>query len=156
MRLLDRDLYVPEDWLNDRKRCQEAGIADTVQFYPKWELALHMLKRARAAGLPFGWVVADTVYGRAVELRTWLEKHGYAYVLAIACNDAVCVQSSNGYLLAEAREVDTTLVQEQDWHRLSMNQGTKGPRMFDWALLPVVQKASCGWMPLALDPSLRR
>jgi SRSO17 transposase len=133
-------LYLSEDWLNDRERCQEAGIADTVQFRPKWELALHMLKRARAAGLPFQWVVADTVYGRAVDLRIWLEKYGYAYVLAIPSNEAVCVQSPHGYLLAEAREIDATLVKEQGWHRLSMSQGTKGPRMFDWAVLPVVHQ----------------
>jgi SRSO17 transposase len=147
--LIDRDLYLPEDWLNDRERCTEAGIADTVQFHPKWELALHMLERAREAGLPFQWVVADAVYGRAVDLRTWLEKHGYAYVLAIACNEAVCVEAPNGCLLAEAREVDATLVQEQDWQRLSMSQGTKGPRLFDWALLPVVHQGvvdGCHWL----------
>ncbi len=51
--LIDRDVYLPEDWCSDRTRCQEAGIADTVQFYPKWELALHQLERAREAGLPF-------------------------------------------------------------------------------------------------------
>jgi SRSO17 transposase len=139
--LIDRDLYLPEDWLDDRERCQEAGIAETLQFHPKWELALHMLERAREAGLPFAWVVADAVSGRAVDRRTWLEKSGYAYALAIACNDAVCVQSPNGsYLLAEAREIETVLVTQQDWHRLSMSQGTKGPRMFDWAILPVVHQ----------------
>jgi SRSO17 transposase len=77
--LIDRDLSLPEDWLTDRERCREARIADSVQFHPKWEVALHMLERAREAGLPFDWVVADSVYGRAVELRAWLEKHGYAY-----------------------------------------------------------------------------
>ena len=69
--LIDRDLYLPEDWLSDRERCSEAGIADTVPFRPKWELALEMLKRAREAGLPMHWVVADTVYGQAVDLRNW-------------------------------------------------------------------------------------
>jgi SRSO17 transposase len=139
--LIDRDLYLPEDWLMDRERCQEAGIADTVQFYPKWELALHMLERAREAGLPFRWVVADTVYGRAVDLRMWLEKQGYAYVLAIASTETVCVQTPTGsYLLAEAREIDAVLVPEQDWQRLAMSQGTKGPRSFDWARLPVVHQ----------------
>jgi SRSO17 transposase len=29
--LIDRDLYLPEDWLDDRERCQEAGIAETLQ-----------------------------------------------------------------------------------------------------------------------------
>ena len=99
-----------------------------------------MLERAREAGLPFAWVVADAVYGRAVDLRTWLEKYGYAYALAIACNDAVCVQSPHGCLLAEAREADVTLVQEQDWQRLSMSQGTKGPRLFDWTAIPMLHR----------------
>lgn len=147
--LIDRDLYLPQDWLNDRQRCQEAGIADTVQFRPKWELALHMLERAREAGLPFRWVVADTVYGQAVDLRTWLEKYGYAYVLGVPCHEAVCAHSSNGYLLAEAREIDVTLIKEQDWHRLSMSQGIKGPRLFDWALLPLVHQGvvtGCHWL----------
>ncbi len=73
-----------------------------------------MLERAREAGLPFHWMVADAVSGRAVDLRTWLEKHAYAYVLAIPCNEAACVQSPHGYLLAEAREIEATVVKEQD------------------------------------------
>lgn len=49
--LIDRDLYLPEDWLMDRKRCQEAGIADSIQFHPKWELALKMLSPRQGGGL---------------------------------------------------------------------------------------------------------
>ncbi|TMC17103.1 MAG: IS701 family transposase [Chloroflexi bacterium] len=140
---IDRELYLPEDWINDRERCREAGIADTVPYRPKWELALIMLKRAREAGLAFDWVTADAIYGRAIELRKWLEKCGYAYALAIACDDTVCVQTSNGScLLAEAREIDATVVKEQDWHRLPMSQGTKGPRWFDWAILAVVHQGA--------------
>jgi SRSO17 transposase len=123
-------LYLPEACLSDRERCQEAGIADTVPFRPKWELALEMLKRAREAGLPMHWVVADTVYGQAVDLRNWLEQHGYAFVLAIAWNEPVCVATpESGCLLAEAAVADATLFHEQDWQRLSMSQGTKGPRL---------------------------
>lgn len=148
--LIDRDLYLPEDWLSDRERCQEAGIADTVPFRPKWELALEMLKRAREAGLPMHWVVADTVYGQAVDLRNWLEQHGYAFVLAIACNEPVCVATpAGGCLLAEAAVADATLLHEQDWQRLSMSQGTKGPRLFDWAVLPILHRGvvdSCHWL----------
>lgn len=63
--------------------------------------------------------------------------------MAIACTDAVGVQTPDGsYLLAEARKVAATLVKEQDWHRLEMSQGTKGPRTFDWAILPVVHQGS--------------
>ena len=138
--IIDRDLYVPEDWFEDRKRCQQAGIADTVQFRAKWELALSMLKRATQAGIIFRWVVADTVYGQAVELRKWLEKQAIAYALAIPYDEAVCVGTSDGYVLSQAREIVATVVKEQDWHRLILSQGTKGPRLFDWAFLPVVHQ----------------
>jgi hypothetical protein len=51
------------------------------------------------------------------------------------------VQADTGYLLAEAREIAATLLQkEEDWHRLTNGWGTKGPRVFDWARLPVVHK----------------
>jgi hypothetical protein len=64
-------------------------------------------------------------------------------VLGIPCSEAVCVQAPNGYLLAEAREIVATLLQkEEDWHRLANGWGTKGPRVFDWARLPVVQKGA--------------
>lgn len=140
--LLDRELYLPQDWLLDRKRCQQAGIPETVQFRPKWELGLLMLKRAKEAGIRFSWTVADSVYGQATDLRLWLEKHEDAYVLGIPSDFAVCVQGQSGFLLAEARETEKTLVKEQDWQRLSMSQGTKGPRLFDWALLPIVHQGA--------------
>lgn len=67
---------------------------------------------------------------------------GIAYGLAIPCDEAVCVKTSKGYMLAEAREVEKTLLQEQDWHRLAISQGTKGPRLFDWAMLPRMHKGA--------------
>jgi SRSO17 transposase len=134
--LIDRDLYLSEDWLADRERCREAGIPEQSTFRPKWEIALHMLQRARAAQVPFAWVVADTVYGQAIELRRWLEQHRYAYGLAISSDETVCVQRGDNYLLAVARDVEATLVRPADWQRLAMSQGSKGPRLFDWAILP--------------------
>ena len=71
--LLDRELYVPMRWIKDRKRCQEAGIPDTVRFQTKCEQARQMIERLWQAKVPFAWVVADTVYGGNEDLRTWLE-----------------------------------------------------------------------------------
>jgi hypothetical protein len=85
---------VPQDWLDDRERCREAGIPESIEFHPKWELALHMLKRATAAGIRFSWVVADTVYGE-VELRKWLEAQQICYGLAIPCDESDAVVAAN-------------------------------------------------------------
>jgi SRSO17 transposase len=37
-----------------------------------------MLERAHAAGLPFAWVTADSVYGADHALRRWLQDRGLA------------------------------------------------------------------------------
>ena len=82
--LIDRELYLPLDWTEDRERCQAAGIPESVRFQTKPELARGMLARLWDAQVPIAWVVADTVYGGNLDLRTWLEDHGYPYVLAVA------------------------------------------------------------------------
>ena len=82
--LIDRELYLPLDWTEDRERCQAAGIPESVRFQTKPELARRMLARLWEAQVPIAWVVADTVYGSNLDLRTWLEDHGYPYVLAVA------------------------------------------------------------------------
>ncbi len=49
--LLDRELYLPQEWAADRDRRQEAGVPEDVTFAPKPELARTMLERARTAGV---------------------------------------------------------------------------------------------------------
>src|SRR6187549_1747169 len=61
--LIDRALYLPECWMTDPARCEQAGIADEEVFATKPAQALAMLQRALAAGVPVRWVTADSVYG---------------------------------------------------------------------------------------------
>src|SRR5258708_7181030 len=53
--LIDRELYLPEDWCSDLPRKQAVHIPETVPFATKPELGQRMIQRARAAGLPIGW-----------------------------------------------------------------------------------------------------
>jgi SRSO17 transposase len=85
-------------------------------------------------------VVADTVYGHCPELRLWLEEQGYAYALAVPSTEVVCVQTAADYRLADVASLAQQAVDPQDWQRLSQSQGTKGERLFDWAILPLVQQ----------------
>jgi SRSO17 transposase len=137
--LIDRELYVPIDWCEDRPRCREAGIPDSVRFQTKPELAQGMLERVFAAQIPVAWVVADTVSGSNLDLRTFLEAEAQAYVLAVPCDEPIGLLSATGRrrLLAEQAAQE---VSQQDWHRLSMSEGTKGPRLFDWAALPILHR----------------
>jgi len=93
--LIDRELYLPESWLDDRDRCQAAGIPDEVQFATKPRLAMAMLQRALDGGVPFGWFAADEAYGHASYLRTWLQERRISYVLAVQSNDTITTRTGD-------------------------------------------------------------
>jgi SRSO17 transposase len=138
--LIDRELYLPFDWCEDRDRCRAVGIPESVRFQTKPELAVQMIERIWQAQIPICWVVADTVYGGNLDLRTWLQAHGYPYVLAVACNEPVGFQTVAGRRREEAALVEAFVLSESDWQRLSMSEGTKGPRLFDWAIIPMLHQ----------------
>ncbi len=139
--LIDRELYLPLDWCEDPERCRAAHIPESVHFQTKPELAIQMLGRIEEVGCPIAWVVADTVYGGNLDLRNWLEAHAYHYVLAVACDEPVGIVTADGQCRqVEVREVEALLLHEQDWQRLAMSAGTKGPRLFDWAAVPILYR----------------
>jgi SRSO17 transposase len=128
--LIDRELYLPEKWTGDRDRCRAAGIGDEVAFATKPALAQKMIGRAVKAGVPFAWVAADEVYGQNPGLRDWLEEQQIAYVMAVPCSEMITVAA--GRRRADAL---AALVPGRAWQRLSCADGSKGPRLYDWALI---------------------
>jgi SRSO17 transposase len=138
--LLDRELYLPAEWTNDRERCRSAGIPDDRDFATKPQLAQQMLARAFAAGMPAQWVTGDSVYGNARQLRMWLEGRPQAYVLAVSGQEYI-------RLGGRQRQVKTLLAAPppQGWTRLSAGDGTKGPRWYDWRWLPLAEPQEPGW-----------
>ena len=128
--LIDRELYLPQSWTGDRDRCRQAGIGDEVAFATKPELARKMIERAVGAGMPFGWVAADEVYGQHTALRDWLEEQHVSYVLAVPKNFTAATA-------AGPRRADELagLVPAAGWKQISCGNGSKGPRFYDWALI---------------------
>ena len=127
--LIDRELYLPEDWCADPLRRLAAHIPETVTFATKPELARLMIQRAQSAHLPFRWVVADTVYGHSPDLRSFLEEQGFSYALAIPSTEVVCVQTQAGLLLSDVASIAHQELRARDWQRLSASLGTKGERL---------------------------
>jgi SRSO17 transposase len=127
--LLDRVLYLPKEWASDAGRREEAGVPEDVAFATKIVLARRMIDRAVAAGLGAKWVTADAVYGSDYQFRTAVEGHGLGYVVGVRTDFAVWAgfrQVRVGTLLAG--------IAAGAWHRLSCGDGSKGPRVYDWAL----------------------
>lgn len=72
--LIDRELYLPKSWTDDKERCHSAGVPEEVKFATKPQLARQMLERTFNANVPAAWVTADEVYGSDRRLRLWLEE----------------------------------------------------------------------------------
>jgi SRSO17 transposase len=129
--LIDRELYIPKKWAQDRDRCKAAGIGDEVSFATKPQLAKTMIGRAVNAGVPFKWVTGDEVYGGSPELREWLEAEKIPYVLAVACSAMIPVAAQRAMRADEL----AALVPAGAWQQASCADGSKGPRLYDWALI---------------------
>jgi SRSO17 transposase len=83
--LLAGDLFLPEEWSEDRERCRQAGIPDEVVHRPKWQIALELQDRAVANGVRFEWTTADEGYGEVPAFHFALDDRGRRYVLEVPC-----------------------------------------------------------------------
>lgn len=133
---LDRALYLPKEWAEDAERCRKVSVPEAITFRTKPQLAQEMVERALDAGVPCRWVTADTVYGSARSggsLRRWLEEREQPFVLAVASNESL---RWRGFRQMGAKEIADALPAES-WQRLAAGNGSKGPRLYDWAWEPL-------------------
>ena len=132
--LVDRELYLPRSWTDDRDRCRAAKVPDEREFATKNTLAATIVRRALPSPLPIAWVTADAAYGQDNRFRRMLETSGVGYVLAVP---------KSQFSLAGPR-IDMVFEQapDQAWERRSCGAGAKGQREYDWAavqLRPVAE-----------------
>src|SRR6516164_1796294 len=82
---IDRALYLPKAWTDDRRRLKAVHVPKNVEFATKPQIARRMITRAIAAKVPFSFVAADTVYGTGM-IEALLRNAGKGYVLGVAAN----------------------------------------------------------------------
>jgi SRSO17 transposase len=128
---IDRALYIPKAWTDDPARMAAAHVPDETGFATKPALALHMIERAIAAGVPFSWVAADSVYGVG-DIEMALRRKAKGYVLGVSAKHRF---NSWSRKLAVAGTAETIAdhLDPSAWQRLSAGDGTKGERLYDWA-----------------------
>ncbi|MCY7287570.1 MAG: IS701 family transposase, partial [Cryobacterium sp.] len=129
--LIDRELYIPEKtWFGDRARCDEAAIPADLEFATRPAQVVAMIKRCVQAGLLFRWFTADEEFGQNPGLREYLESSDTSYVMAIPksteftdpTGSTVVIKNVPGRLPPTA------------WVRRACGIGTKGYRVYDWAI----------------------
>jgi SRSO17 transposase len=129
--LIDRQLYLPQDWTNKPERRTAAQVPDSIRFATKPEIAAQMIERAIAIGVAFAWVATDTIYGVG-RIEMQLRRAGKGYVLGAHATDRFGSWDKSPPVAGTAEKIAQALAPDA-WRRLSAGDGTKGPRLYDWA-----------------------
>jgi SRSO17 transposase len=143
--LIDTELYLPEAFAHDSQRCAKTGVpADRAGVViTKGDLATVMFGRAVTAGMPFGYVAGDEVYGRSATLRAAIEDTGeHGYVLEVGCDFRIS-RAPGDKLRADVLPVE---VPSWGWEHRSQGHGSKGLRYHAWAWIALAS-SDCppGW-----------
>ena len=130
---VDRAFYRPKEWTDDPEHLKAAHVPDEMGFVTKPQIARRMIACAVAAKMPFSFVAADSVYGTG-EIETMLRRAGKGYVLGVAANHVFHSWGKKQLVGGSAAKIAQNLPKSA-WRRLSAGEGTKGPRLHDWAYL---------------------
>jgi len=135
---IDRRLYLPKDWADDKNHREKCHVPEAVEFRKKWEIAADMLDQ-HADEIPHGWVTADGEFGRASEFRAWLRNHDERYALDVPSNTLVRNLNARRPRRRRAgrgrkketpfQRVDTWCERQSPslWQRFKIRDGEKGP-----------------------------
>jgi SRSO17 transposase len=143
--LIDRRLYIPEDWVKDPERCAKAGVPKDVVFQTKPKMALEMIQEATLAGFPYKWVTGDCVYGDYRDIRQGLEENQKCYVMSVSGKEYVWQgfsQNSIGSILKN--------LPDEGWFEESCGDGSKGSRVYDWLTVEINAPPMEGWKRIML------
>jgi SRSO17 transposase len=141
--LFDRRLYLPEEWANDWERREAAYVPEEVIFRTKPELALEMVADAVARNIPFRFVAGDSVYGDSPTFLQGLRALRKLYVVDVSSEIHVwlqrpkCLRSGKPEKRAISVAEALTHVPAKAWKSMTVAEGSQGPRVYEYAELPV-------------------
>ena len=147
--LVDKRLYLPEEWTGDGERCATAGVpANRREYQSKTELAMDMLECAQARGhLSAQWVAGDSAFGMSPTLREGLASAGMYYVLDVRPDMTVWpleptwtdppYQGNGRPRKPRPRREERRTMSERRtalppdaWRELTIGAGSQGPRSY--------------------------
>lgn len=141
--LIDERLYLPKEWTDDQKRCAKAGVPDDLEFKTKSQLALEMVRSARAWGIRFAWVGIDAGYGKEPAFLSVLNDEGEIFMADVHKDQVIYLEDPAPYLpekkgrgrtptrlvaAAASVRVDTWAAEQPEdaWQRIAFRESTKG------------------------------
>jgi SRSO17 transposase len=140
--LVDRQLYLPQQWAEDPQRRKKTHVPESVCFQETWRIGLDLIDRS-ARDLPFSWVAGDDEFGRCSAFRAELRRRRLQYVLDVPCNTQIRdlgETPAEGRRRPPWRRVDAWAQAQPKsrWRKVHLGAGSKGPKVV-WALEAWVQ-----------------
>lgn len=155
--LLDKRLFIPEKWFLEpyEERRKKCNLPEATVFKTKVELAIEVLEQTSTEGIiPFGYVVADTVYGKSIDFMNAVDKlPGVVSLLAVP-SDTLCWlkppkteeraytydgERRSKKILSERGRTPVTVssyalnLNNYFWYRRVVSEGAKGPITYEFA-----------------------
>jgi SRSO17 transposase len=150
---VDMRLYLPQRWIDDPARCDRAEIPiEARTMRSKTDLALEMVRAARARGMRFGWIGMDGGYGKEPAFLRALDDMGETFVADVHCDQRVWSEPPGLHVPApkakgqgrppskQQAAVDGITVEKlvagfgaDDWTRCTLRDSTRGPLRVDVA-----------------------
>ena len=137
--MLASDLFLPESWSEDRPRCREAGIPDSLVYRPKWQIAVEQLQQAIGNAVRLAWVTFDEEYGTVPQFWFALDRLGLRGIGEVqgrfnvwatppACRSGRAEHSS--HRVANLTRYSPVFTQ-QPWQRMTVKTATRGKIVWD-------------------------
>ncbi len=153
---LDAQLFLPDDWIDDKERRKKTRVPKQVGFQSKPQLAIEMLRRTLAVGkVHFDWIIADELYGASGHFLDGLEGMHLQYVVEVKSNALVYTvdpatlpggmpgpkkrRRLGSYRYPEIRSVREIIADLPDeaWQPMKLREGSMGPLVFEFAAMRV-------------------
>lgn len=163
--IIDAELYLPKtEWCENKAALDKAGVPEEYRGYrPVTQIALEMIRRAKANGVKYGYVVTDASYGKNLDFSWEIDKSGDVFMTDIACDTKIHLEKPVLRIPAytgrgrkpvhkkpviEAKRVDHIADEaaQKEWKRIAVRSGTKGVVAYKylflrpWFLNPVNNK----------------
>ncbi len=140
--IIDTRLYLPKEWTDDPARCKKAGVPHgEIVFRSKAQLALAMIRHARANGIRYNWVGVDGGYGKEPWLLRALDADGETFVADVHKDQRIYLTNPSPYIdkaadrgparshaQAEPVQVKDWIAQQPEhaWRTVTLRDSTRG------------------------------
>ena len=138
--LVNKRLYLNEEWARDSGRREEAGVPKSVEFRTRHQLALDMLAEC-GGDLPHTWIAGDDEMGRPTGFRLELRALGERYLLAVPSNTLIRdIESPLPEYSGRGRHPKNPFTRvdkwcaklpEDAWTTIDVRDGEKGPLVIE-------------------------